>query len=161
MKLHDPAGTLVALAFGALGTVLILSTGKMTPLGSVFPITISSAMIVFSLVLILRNVVMGMRAVKTAGTSQAVRDEHEAAGSMPRRIVFLVAMAAWLVLIPVLGFFVASVPAYFAIMIAATHERLPVKDFAILVVIGLVILTGFYMMMTNVLQIPMPRGLFF
>ena len=161
MKLHDPAGTLVALAFAAFGAVLIGSTGTMTPLGSVFPITISSAMIVFSLVLVLRNVVIGLRAAKAAEGPSIEPVDPETTGSMPRRIVFLLAMAAWIALIPVLGFFSASVLAYFVIMVAATHERLPLRETVVLIVIGLAILAGFYLLMTDVLLIPMPRGLFF
>ncbi len=161
MKIHDPAGTIVAVLFAAFGTVLIVSTGTMTPMGSVFPITISAALVVLSLVLILRNVVLGVRAQKTATDFEAAAIEGDTAGSMPRRIVFLVTMAAWIALIPVLGFFVASVLAYFAIMAIATHERLPIKEIAILAVTGFAILSGFYLMMTNVLLIPMPRSLLF
>ena len=161
MKLHDPAGTSVALLFAAFGVMLMVSTGRMTPMGSVFPITISAAMVVLSIVLILRNVILGIREARTSPTSRSTAIPPDTAGSMPRRIIFLVTMAAWIALIPVLGFFVASVLAYFAIMVVATHERLPVREIAVLTVIGFAILTGFYLMMTNVLLIPMPRSLFF
>lgn len=161
MKPHDPAGTLVALLFAAFGVVLMVSTGAMTPMGSVFPVTISAAMVVLSIVLILRNVVLGIRAARASTASGTATAPADAAGSMPRRIAFLVAMAAWIALIPVLGFFVTSVVAYFTIMVVATHERLPVKEIIVLAVIGIAILSGFYLLMTEVLLIPMPRSLLF
>ena len=161
MKLHDPEGALVAVSFAAFGALLIVSTGGMTPMGSVFPITISAAMVVLSVVLILRNLVLGIRDARTSPPSDSSAITADAAGSMPRRIVFLVTMAAWIALIPVLGFFVASVLAYFAIMVVATHERLPVREIVVLAVIGFAILLGFYLLMTNVLLIPMPRSLLF
>lgn len=161
MKLHDPAGTLVALLFAVVGAILMVSTGRMTPMGSVFPITISAAMVFLSLVLILRNVVLGMRAAETNTDVELSENDRDAVGSMPRRIVFLATMAAWIALIPVLGFFVASVLAYFAIMVVSTHERLAIKEIAVLVVTGFAILAGFYLLMANVLMIPMPRSLLF
>ncbi|MBP0618177.1 tripartite tricarboxylate transporter TctB family protein [Jiella mangrovi] len=162
MKLHDPSGTLVAVGFVAFGALLISSTGTMSPLGSVFPITISVAMIVFSLILIARNLFIGMRQAQAADMPEAgAGAEAETPGSMARRIAFLILIAAWVALIPVLGFFVASVLGFFSIMAVATHERLPAKEIVVLLVIGLAILTGFYLLMADVLLIPMPRGLFF
>lgn len=160
-KPHDLPGTALAVLFVALGIVLILQTGRMSPLGSVFPITVSAAMIVFSLALILRNVVLGMRAVRPAASEPDAAPSETGHESTPRRLLFLLAMIAWIVLIPILGFFVASVAAYFAIMLVATHDRTPLREGALLVLIGFVILTVFYLVMAKVLLIPMPTGLFF
>jgi hypothetical protein len=158
-KPHDVPGTTLAVLFIALGIFLILQTDRMSPLGSVFPITVSTAMIVFAILLVLRNVVLGMRAAPAGAPAETPSEAgHE---SMPRRLLFLLAMIVWIVLIPILGFFVASALAYFAIMLVATHDRMSLRESATLVVIGLAILTGFYLMMTKVLLIPMPRGLFF
>ena len=155
--LHDPAGTAVAILFIALGVLLITQTGRMTPMGSVFPITISVAMIVLSAILVLRNVVLGFRGAGRAKDEVGFTDN----GSTVRRILFLIAMGAWVALIPVLGFFVASLLAFFAIMAIATHERATMRELAILVAVGVVILLAFYLLMANVLLIPMPRGMFF
>ncbi|MBB4003545.1 tripartite tricarboxylate transporter TctB family protein [Aurantimonas endophytica] len=157
-KPHDVPGTILAAVFVALGAFLILQTDSMSPMGSVFPITVSVAMIVFALALILRNVVLGMRAVPVTAPAEAQPEaSHE---SMPRRLLFLLAMIVWIVLIPILGFLVSSVLAYFAIMLVATHDRMSLREGATLVVIGLAILTVFYLVMARVLLIPMPTGLF-
>jgi hypothetical protein len=160
-KPHDLPGTALAVLFVALGIFLILGTGRMSPLGSVFPITVSVAMIVFSLALIARNVVLGMRAVRPAASEPDAAPSETGHESTPRRLLFLLAMIVWIVLIPILGFFVSSVAAYFAIMLVATHDRTPLREAALLVLIGLVILTVFYLVMAKVLLIPMPTGLFF
>lgn len=158
-KPHDVPGTALAVLFAVLGVFLILQTGNMSPLGSVFPITVSVAMIVFAGALILRNLVLGMRPAPAPESGEALsRPSHE---SMPRRLLFLLAMIVWIVLIPILGFFVSSVLAYFAIMLVATHDRMSLREGATLVVIGLAILTVFYLVMAKVLLIPMPTGLFF
>lgn len=159
-KVHDLPGTMVAAGFLLLGVFLITRTTEMTPLGSVFPIAISGAMIVFSALLVIRNVMLGIRG--EAPARNALSEETAGAGgSTARRVLFLVAMSLWIALLPVLGFMAASVLGFFAIMAVATHERLTAKELAILVAISLAILAGFYLLMAEVLLIPMPRGLFF
>lgn len=160
-KPHDVPGTVAAALFVGLGVVLILQTDRMTPMGSVFPITISAAMIVFSAILIVRNFVIAARRPSVEAADGTASETEPTQGSMPRRIGFLVAMAAWVVLIPILGFFVASLIAFFAIMAVASHERVTPREGAMLVAMGIIVLTGFYLIMANVLLIPMPRGIFF
>ena len=157
-RLHDLPGTLVALGFIALGAVLALQTGTMTPMGSVFPITISIAMIVLASILIARNVVLGLRA-RPAAEEAAPAEAAEGGGSNWRRALFLAAMVAWIALLPVLGFLAASAAGFFAVMAIAAHERLPVRQLMVLVLVGLAILGGFYLLMADVLMIPLPRGL--
>ena len=151
-KLHDLPGTLAAIVFIVLGAVLVRQTGTMTPMGSVFPIAISCAMMVFAALVIVRNIYLSVRAVPTAPV--------EDGGSNARRIALVVAMAAWIALIPILGFLTASILGYFAVMVVATHERTSLLQAAILVLVGLAVLVGFYVLMSEVLLIPMPRGLF-
>lgn len=158
-KVHDPLGTAVAAGFVVLGIILVYSSQSMSAMGSVFPITTSSAMAILGLVLIGRNLVLGLRGITPA--SSATKEGGIEGGSNLRRILFVLAMVAWIALLPVLGFFVASCLAYFAIMIVSVHERMSVKEIALLVVLGLAILGGFTLLMSEVLLIPMPRGLFF
>ena len=127
-NVHDPLGTAVAAGFVVLGIVLVYSSQSMSAMGSVFPITTSSAMAILGLVLIGRNVVLGMRGI-TPG-SNATKEGGIEGGSNLRRILFVLAMVAWIALLPVLGFFVASCLAYFAIMIVSVHERMSVKEIA-------------------------------
>lgn len=167
---HDMPGVIAAFAFICLGVLLIGQSRAMTPMGSVFPIAISTAMIVFSVVLIIRNVVIGLRR-QPAGATVSAPEEVGAEARVPapaaepesnvRRLAFLVAMVAWIVLIPVLGFFVTSLLAYFAVMATSLHERIDFREALILGVIGIVVLTGFYLLMAEVLLLPLPRGAFF
>jgi putative tricarboxylic transport membrane protein len=156
---HDLPGTLAAAAFIALGLVLMRQTGRMTPLGSVFPITISAAMIAFSALLIARNVVLGLR--RAAHREPDTPEMPATPGSTPRRLAFLAAMGAWVLLLPVLGFFAASVAGFFAVMAVAIHERLGVREGVLLAVFGLAIIAGFTLLMSEVLLIPLPRSRLF
>lgn len=156
---HDLPGTLAAVVFIVLGLALIRQTGRMTPLGSVFPITISAAMIAFSALLILRNVVLGLR--RAAPREPDTQEMPATPGSTPRRIAFLAVMGAWVLLLPVLGFFAASLAGFFAVMAIATHERLGVGQGMLLALFGLAIIAAFTLLMSEVLLIPLPRSRFF
>jgi len=157
---HDPVGTATAVGFAILGVLLIFQSQRMSAMGSVFPITISAAMTLLALALVIRNVVLGLRGI-TPKPASGGGEGGVSGGSNLRRGLFVALMAAWIALLPILGFYVASVIAFFAIMIVATHERLSPMQIAILIALGFAILTGFYLLMANVLLIPMPRGLFF
>ena len=148
----------MAVGFIALGVVLMLGTGRMTPMGSVFPITISLAMIVLASTLIARNVVLGLRA-RPAEEEAPPAEAAEGGGSNWRRALFLAAMIAWIALLPVLGFLAASAAGFFAVMAIAAHERMAPRAVVALVLTGLAILGGFYLLMAEVLLIPLPRGL--
>ena len=154
-RLHDLPGSIIAAVFMALGIVLVVESRGMSDMGSVFPTTVSVALIVFSAALIVRNVVIGWRPPAGAGPAPRSLDSN------PRRLGFVVAMAAWVGLIPILGFFAASLPAFFAVMAITARERKPALQIAVLCLSGLLILAGFYWIMTDLLLIPMPRGLLF
>ena len=155
-RFHDPAGTIGAVLFVILGTVLTIESRSMTAMGSVFPTTISIALIIFSLFLILRNVMLTIQRTEVAEPPS--EEAPAAGGSNLRRAFFIAAMIAWIVLIPVLGFLVASVAGYFCVMVVAMHERMSPKQIALLIVLGAAILAGFYVLMSRVLLIPMPQG---
>lgn len=154
-KLHDPPGTAVAAGLVVLGGVLIAQTGSMTPLGSVFPITVSAAMMALGAVLIVRNVVLGLR-----GGKAAAAEDEAAGGSTLRRVLFFAVMVAWVALLPVLGFFTASVLGFFAVMATALHERTSMPQAMLLALAGFAIVGLFYWVMRDVLLIPLPQGLF-
>lgn len=158
-KPHDLPGVVVAALFIALGVVLIRQTGSLSPMGSVFPITIAVAMIVFSALLIVRNVVIGARAAPAGAPEEP--EAEDLRRTMPRRIAFFAAMALWIAALPVVGFFVTSLAGFFVVMAIALHERMPLREAVLMVVMGVIVVSGFYTVMREVLLIPMPRGLLF
>lgn len=147
---RDWPGTIVATAFAGLAAYVLFEGSSMSAMGSVFPTTIGSAMLLLSLAVIARNL------LTRPAPAPARAATHE---STPRRLAFIVAMVAWTVLIPLLGFYLASLLAFAVILAIATHERVAPKTWVALGAIGLVIVTGFYLLMSDVLLIPLPRGL--
>ena len=151
-KPHDLPGVIVASLFACLGIVVLFQSRRMTAMGSVFPVTIAIAMIVFSVLLVARNFIV---------RGQPSGDSGDLGGSNLRRFAFLAIMAAWIGLIPVLGFFITSLVAFFFIAATATYDRISLRESAVLLVVGLAVICGFYGLMARILLIPLPRGLLF
>ncbi|KEO60025.1 tripartite tricarboxylate transporter permease [Thioclava indica] len=139
-----------AILFIILGIGIYLGASGMSALGSVFPKTIAAVLIAFSALLIAMNL------RRPAGGSFKLANLN--AGAM-RRISLGVVLLAWVFLMPVIGFLVTSMIAFVAIMIVADYDRPPAKTWAIWIVSGLLICTGFWWLMANVLLLRMPAGL--
>ena len=81
---HDLPGTIVAMAFVLLGILLITESRGMSEMGSVFPTTISIALIAFSAILVVRNVAIGLRRPEGRRTGPAQRPQAHYTRSPPR-----------------------------------------------------------------------------
>ncbi|OOY14446.1 tripartite tricarboxylate transporter permease [Thioclava sp. DLFJ4-1] len=149
-KQRDLPEVMFAILFIALGITIYLGASGMSALGSVFPKTIAAVLIAFSALLI----VMNLR--RPAGGSFKLANLNT--GAM-RRISLGVVLLAWVFMMPVIGFLVTSMIAFVAIMIVADYDRPPAKTWAIWILSGLLICTGFWWLMANVLLLRMPAGL--
>jgi len=160
-KTHDLPGVVGAVLFICLGALLLYDTRGMTPMGSVFPVVIASAMIALAGILVVQNVLRGRRRPFPAAGQSDMPVTEQPAESMPRRAGFIAAMFGWIFLMPLLGFFVSSLIAFGVITALACHERPSAREAVMLFALGLVILVGFYLLMVYVLLIPLPQGIFF
>lgn len=149
-KQRDLPEVMFAILFIALGITIYLGASGMSALGSVFPKTIAAVLIAFSALLITMNL------RRPAGGSFKLANLNT--GAM-RRISLGVVLLAWVFLMPVIGFLVTSMIAFVAIMIVADYDRPPAKTWAIWILSGLLICTGFWWLMANVLLLRMPAGL--
>ncbi len=146
---HDVGGIVFGLLFIALGTWVITETAEMSALGSVFPRAIAGAMIVFSTLMVV------VRLIRPRG------HETPETGSTPRRLGFVAIVAAWVLLLGVIGFFTTSLVSFLALMVVAHHDPWTPRLAAVLVVAGVVIVTAFHILFTEVLNVPLPTGLLF
>ena len=166
--LRDPGGTAIALVLAGLGAVVIWQARAFSTLGKVFPIAIAGAMVVLCLVLVARNMLAGRRvpppsAVDPRAGERPAADEagNPFGGSNWRRAGLLAVMAAWIALLPVLGFYVASLLGFLGSMAVAIHDRVSAREGIVLTVATIVFPLGFWLLMVEVLRIPVPRGLLF
>ena len=149
---RDVPGMLIAAAFIFIAALALWDTTNMAdPDSYVFPSAVAVAMIVFSIALIVWNLVF-----PSGGNAEAMPD-----ASTPRRVALVAAMLISVALMPYLGFLVSGLAAFAAIMLVAMYDPWTRyrKIVYPLVCIGVVL--GFYTVFAKVLLVPLPVGLLF
>lgn len=149
---RDPASTLIAGLFVALGIWILMEARGMSMLGAVFPATIAVVLIALSLFLIAQQ----LRRPARQPDAPTAPD-----GSTRRRLALGAVMMGWVMLMPELGFLATSLIAFVLIMLIANYDRVPARTWAIWLLAGAAICTGFWWLMANVLLLRMPVGLLF
>lgn len=146
-----------AALFIATGVGAYVETQDMSAMGAVFPGTIATLLVVLSAILAVQQLRRPRRQTLIAGTTAS-----EAPGaSNIRRLVTVIVLGAWALLLPVLGFFVSSWLAFVALTAATTFEWPDKKEIIVNLISSVAIVGGFYLLMSRVLLIRMPDGLFF
>ncbi len=141
-----------AVLFIVMGVLAYLQTSDMSAMGSVFPTAVAAAMIVLSALLI---------AVQIGRPRAPAAPEVDPRPSTARRVSIVVALVAWSLLMPVVGFFVTSLVSFVVLIAIASFDRLTPKTWASYVIAAVVIVGSFQLLMSRVLQLMMPGGLLF
>lgn len=151
-KPRDTAGMGIVVLLVLMAVWAITQTSEMSPLGSVFPITICATLIVFSIVLFAMNLLR-----KPAGAKSG----DQTSESVSRRIALIVVMGFWVLAIPLTGFWVSAILAFLSLARVSCYEVMPAKRIIVETLAGFAIVTGLYWLMADVLLIRMPSGLLF
>jgi hypothetical protein len=149
---RDVPGMLMAVVFILVAAFALWDTTNMADSDSyVFPSAVAIAMIVFSIALIVWNLVY-----PSGGNGETMPG-----ASTPRRVALVAAMLISTALMPYLGFLISGVAAFAAIMLVAMYDPwTPYRKIIYpLVCVGVVV--GFYTMFAKVLLVPLPVGLLF
>jgi putative tricarboxylic transport membrane protein len=152
-KPRDHAGMFLSVLLIGVAVWAFAETSAMTPMGSVFPSTISVAIIVMSLMLLGLNILR-----KPAGPEQGGVADNS---SNARRVALVIAMIVWVAVIPMVGFGIAAILAFLILGRVACYEHMSAKRILGEAVGGLVIVGGLYLLMAEVLLIRMPTGALF
>lgn len=149
---RDVPGMIMAVIFILVGSIAIWDTTNMADSDSyVFPRAIAIAMILFSIALIVWNLVKP----SPADSDTAVP------GSTPRRIGLVAIMLISTGLMPYIGFIPAGLIAFAVTMVFAMYD--PWTRFRQIVypLVGIAIVLGFYAVFAKVLLVPLPGGILF
>ena len=153
-KYRDVPAMLFGALFVGIGVLAYVQTKDMSAMGSVFPGTLSAALVLLSVMLIAFQPGRPKAPAK-------VETPDEVKPSTPRRFALIVAMAIWALLLPSIGFFVTSLLAFLVLTAIASFERPSVRELALYAVTALVIVGSFQLLMDKVLGLRMPAGLLF
>jgi len=147
---RDVGGMVTAAVFILIAVIALWDTTNMVDADSyVFPRAIAISMIVFSLLLIVWNLVRPSGADGEAGPPGA---------STPRRLALVAAMLLSAFLMPVVGFLVSGLFAFLAIMLTAMFD--PWTRFRLVVypLVAVAVVLGFYFLFGELLLVPLPVG---
>jgi putative tricarboxylic transport membrane protein len=153
-KARDVPAIVFGILFIVLGVLAYMETRDLSPMGAVFPKTLSVALILFSVILIAFQ--FGRPAARKTKLS-----EGTVKPSNWRRFATIVIMALWVILLPMIGFFVTSLAAFLCLTAVASYERPDVRSLVTTVIMGTLIVGIFQVLMVNVLILRMPAGLLF
>jgi hypothetical protein len=143
----DRGGLIAAVAMLAVAAWVLWESEGFTELAAAFPRTVALVLAGASAVLIVRCLLRRQRPTGEAG------------GSQLRRGALLVVLAGWVAMIPVAGFFAASVAGFLASGLIARYERWPARRWIVFLALALLAVALFYGLFSNVLLVPFPRGL--
>ena len=146
---RDVANAISAAGFILLGICALWETRDMSPLGSVFPRTIGSAMIAFSAIYIVWR------------WFRPHLGEQSPSGSIPRRLALGAIMLLWALLLHHVGFFVTSVAASLLLLLVANYDRWTPARAVGYVVSTLAVVGGLYSVFAFGLKVPLPTGILF
>jgi hypothetical protein len=137
-----------SLVFIALGIYIILAAQTFENLGKVTPVFIGSGIIALSVLLI---------ATELFSRSSIPKIEN-IEGSFMRRIIFVGLMILWVAFLPYLGFLISGIIA-FALISAAVprNEKWSLPPFCLHAAAGVVTTVGFWLLLTNLLNVPLPE----
>ena len=146
---RDLAGTILAVLVVLIGGYVLVATQHMSPMGAVFPRTIAVIMIITALGLLARTL---LRASPPA-------DADGAGGSSWRRAAVIVLILAWALAFPIVGFVTTGIVAFLAILAVANHDGWEPRRTAVYVATTVLVVVLAYLLLTSVLNVPVPRGL--
>jgi putative tricarboxylic transport membrane protein len=151
---RDVSTPFMAALFVGIGALVIWDTTSYADADSyVFPRTIAAVMIGLSILLVVQWLLGWAPSKEDPGVAEA--------RSVNRRLALVAAMIAAALMMPYIGFILAGALAFAAILLTAMYD--PWTPFRIVVypVAGAVIVGGFYLLFSRVLQVPLPEGTWF
>jgi putative tricarboxylic transport membrane protein len=144
---RDMAGIAGSVVFIVVGILAFWGARDFSPLGAVFPRTISFAMVVFAAAYI------AMALLRPTAPAE------QPSGSPWRRGAVMAVLVAWAFLLGRIGFLATSVAAYTALLVIANYDRWTPRMAVIYAAVGALVLGGLYWIFHEVLQVPLPQGL--
>ncbi len=143
----DKGGLIACMVFLLLGAVIWWVSADYSPLGSVFPRTIATLMMLLSVLYII------LRARKS------VPVQAEAGGSVLRRASMFAIMLLWALAFTHIGFLVTSLICFALVLVVANYDRWTLRSMAVYAVSGVVIIGVLYVLFKEILQVPLPAGM--
>lgn len=153
---RDVAGAAGSVFFLAVGLYVFFESLSLSPLAAAFPRTIGA--VLAGLALLQTAASLSGRSGVAMETGGAAQGQAEGLG---RKLTLIAAMAGWALLFPLVGMFVTSLAACLVLMATGLFERIAGRRLAAYLAGVMAMVAAFHLLMSHVLNIPLPRGLLF
>jgi len=144
------ADLLVSLGSLGIAGLVYFNTRDLSRLGGVFINYVLIGLTAFALITLVRAFI---RPDRVRFFKSTIERNNVLTG-----ILFL---AAYLVLLPLIGFLPASYAFYFAFNLYLGDDRLTTRSILISAALTVAVVTGFYFVFHNFLEVPLPQGKWF
>jgi hypothetical protein len=145
---RDTPGIILAASFILLAAVFLYDSRNLVdPDSYVFPAAICAVMTVLSICFIVYQLVRPHPDPEATATP----------GSTVRRVGLVVVMLASAFLMPYAGFILAGLGVFAALTVLAMYEPWDGKRATVYTVVGIAIVTGFYVLFAKVFLVPLPE----
>jgi hypothetical protein len=145
---YDTPGIILAAIFILIAGIFLIESRNLVDSDSyVFPVAICTAMIAFSIIFIVWNL------LKPHPDKEATL----VPGSTPRRIGLVALMLLSALIMPYVGFLPAGIGVFAALMVLAMFEPWTWKRVMIYVVVCVAVVTGFYVIFDIIFLVPLPE----
>jgi len=147
---RDVLGMAYAAVFVVIGGLALYFTEGMSTLGAVFPQTIATALVIFSLAYIVQNLISPDSVNPPSGD-----------GSWVRRGLLVVVMLGWVLSLTWIGFIAAGVLGFVGMILVGNYDGWTPRRVLVYAVVSAAIIGGFYTLFAVVLNVPLPPGRWF
>jgi hypothetical protein len=148
----DTATIFMACLFILVSVIALWDTTHMLDSDSyVFPRAVALAMIVFSLILIVWNLIK----------PRIEKKETITGASTVRRVSLVVVMLLSCLAMPWIGFLIPGIITFLLLMYIAMYDEWTLKKKILYPLVAVAIVVGFYSLFGNLLQVPLPVGTLF
>ncbi len=148
----DTATIFMACLFILVSVIALWDTTHMLDSDSyVFPRAVALAMIVFSLILIVWNLIK----------PRIEKKETITGASTVRRVSLVVIMLLSCLAMPWIGFLIPGIITFLLLMYIAMYDEWTLKKKILYPLVAVAIVVGFYSLFGNLLQVPLPIGTLF
>ena len=149
---RDVGGIICSVLFLTIGAVCLYETTKMVdPDSFLFPRLVIFLLIGLSALHI-------FTALKKNNKPAEEALEGDVAPSNPRRILIVAAMIGSALLMPVVGFLIAGLAAFIALMLLSNYDPWTSRTSWLYPLVGVIIVCGFFWIFSTLLHVPLPEG---
>ena len=146
--IKDLTSFISGICFVILSIVLFYEASQLSPFASVFPYAITSALLLLSILLIIRSIKINFEVEKETVNTLKI-------------VLLCIVFFAWIYFLERTGFVLTSLIAFNLLILVNSGLNAGIKKIALYMIFGSIFVLFLYFGFKNLLLVPLPEGLWF